>query len=463
MIFIAIFLPALLGFLSATLLLRNDSSPGLLERLSISYPLGAGIVAMQVFLMGIFRIPLVKGNMLIPVLGECALLAFVAVRSGTAVFRKQSSGPRREMIASRTTWMRKSIFILLILWVAAKLGSIFFETYLRPLCADDSWANWSAGAKIFYYSKSLLLDAPGADFFGGGVVGRFTAYPLLNTLTQVWISLCIGGFDDVLVKYWTPCYLLSMVLYLYVLISRELGRVETLAVLVLFLSSPLLSLHATEVYSDLPLSTYLLFVSGAFLNGMKYRHAQWKLVGLFSAMALFTKEEALFFILPVLISASIYVWRNALPAQRSAQILSLVAPLVYVAPWYTFKFSHFSGLGANSVHLRFTFHPEIILRVISDTLSLRSFNIFFVFLPVFALTSGRWSKQFFHLLFPTALFALFFLALYVCTTDYYAFFNVGTVFDRNLLTYYPIVTVLTVLLLKTSPNGPTYPVPARNS
>jgi hypothetical protein len=203
------------------------------------------------------------------------------------------------------------------------------------------------------------------------------------------------------------------------------------------------------VYSDLPLSVYLFLASMSFLYAMRGRHSYWFLLGLFSAEAMFTKDEALFFVAPLLLSACIFVWRTSDAAARRWQIVrSVVGPLLLVAPWYLFKFSHALGLGVNNIRWEFTFHPEIIKPVVLQVLSLANFNLFFIFPMVLVIIGGKPSREILHLFAATACYALFFIMLYVFTTFYYLHYSQGTVFNRNLLTYYPVVALLTVLLLK---------------
>jgi hypothetical protein len=448
----ALLLPSLLGFCILALLLRDDGNTPLLERLCLSFPLGAGFLTMQMFVLGLLRVPLTLPFTALPVAFEVIALSAWIARKRIPAIPKPSFGLIEELFSSRTGRARKAALALLALWAGIKLASVFVETGLRPIYAWDSWANWSVGAKLFYYAKSLLLDVPAADFFTRGAVLRITSYPVHNPLMQMWLSLWTGRFDEVLVKFWTPVYLLSMSLYLYQFAQRELNRIAAMGLLVIFLGSPLLSYHAVEVYSDLPLGAYLVFALASFLYAMRGRKSYWPLVGLFLAEAVFTKDEAVFFAAPLLLSAAVYIWRHAKErSERRALLVRLLAPLLLAAPWYVFKFSHALGLGADFIKLEFTFHPEIIWPALLGFLSLENFNVVLFFFPILLLVSGKPSREFLHLLFAVVCYAAFFLSVYVFTTFYYGHFLKGTVFYRNILTYYPGILLLTVLLLGKRP------------
>jgi hypothetical protein len=447
---IALILPTLLGFLTLAILLRNDHDAGLVERLCFSYPLGTGFLTMQMFVLGLLRVQLTLMNTSLPILTEILLLSVIIAIQKITVVPKLSFRLRDELLSPNTSRVKKVAVVLLILWACVKLLSVFLETGLRPIFAWDAWANWSVGAKLFYATKSLLLDSPPQDFFASGAVLRITAYPLHNPMMQMWISLWNGGFDEVLVKFWNPVYLLCLAVCLYLLAREELNNnIIALVMLVIFLSSQLMSYHAIEAYSDLALSVYLMLAAISFLHAMRGREAFWILTGVFSAEALFTKDEALFFVAPLFLSSVIYIWRNSIGIiNKRRQILKLALPLLLVAPWYFFKFSHALGLGANHIKLEFTFHPEIIFPALQQIYSLENFNVIIIFFPLFLLLSGKPSQEFLHIFFVMASFAAFFFALYIFTTFYYDHFSRGTVFFRNILTYYPVIGLLTILLLK---------------
>ncbi|MGC1455714.1 MAG: hypothetical protein WA946_11060, partial [Nitrospirota bacterium] len=301
-----------------------------------------------------------------------------------------------------------------------------------------------------YYSHGLLLDTSSDDFFGKGLLNRNANYPPHNPLMQVWMSLWIGSFDEVFVKFWSPVYLLAMSVYLYVVMARETSRLIALSMLVLFLSSTLLSIHSIDAYSDVPLSVYILFSLIMFLYAMRGNYGYWTLMGLFSAEALFTKDEAPFFVLPLFLAAAAFFWKNrsqgtVLP--KSA--VPLFASLLLAVPWFIFKFSHKLGFGADYVTVEYTFRPEMVLRVITLLASFQNFNVFFVFIPFLTILAGRPTKEFIFLATPVLSYAMFFILVYTLTVFFSGSLMFNTAIFRNVLTYYPSICLLTALLIKT--------------
>jgi len=462
---IAIFLPTLLGFFIIAVILRNDKDTPLGERIGLSFPLGAGILTLQMFLLGVLRVPLTLFNTTFPVLVELVGLATWIWRAGILLIPRPSSGLLAEITYPKNHWVKKCAFAILALWIGAKLGSVFLEASFRPIYSADSWRVWSACAKVFFNTHSLLLDVPAQDFFGKSAVRRIIFYPLHTNLIQVWMSLWMGTFDEVLIKFYNPIYFLSMAIGFYYISLREINRIAALTLLVIILSSPLLSYHSVEANSDLMLGVYIFFASAAFLKAMRGNSAYWILTGIYSAEALLTKQEAFFFILPLLLSAIGYLKFDIKRGSRKfAYILPLLVPLLAVIPWYIF--TAYYGLSwekmadwivnltssalvndPNRITEHLTFHPEIITGYLYWLVSLNNFNVIILFLPLLLITKKKIKKESLHILFPIVCYMVFFLLIYMFTS-YYAWFLIGTIFYRNILTCYPAICLLTILLLK---------------
>ena len=446
---VALVIPAILGFLIVSILLRDETTSGLSERLCMAYPLGMGLVTVQMFLLALGRVSLTLWYVAMPIMIEIVGLYLWIRKSKVVLVKTSSFGLFSEIFGADDHWLKKISLIVLIALVVIKIGSIFVETYLRPIFAWDSLANWSASAKAFYYSHGLLLDASPEDFFGKGLLNRNSNYPPHNPLMQVWMSLWIGHFDEVFVKFWSPIYLLAMSVYLYVFMARETSRLIALSMLVLFLSSPLLSIHSIEVYSDVPLSVYILFSLIMFFFAMRGKYRYWTLMGLFSAEALFTKDETPFFVLPLLLAAAAFFWQNRGqgPVLRKSAV-ALLAGLLLAVPWFVFKFSHNLGFGADYVTVEFTLRTEMVWKVFLLLTSFQNFNVFFLFFPILMILSGRPTKEFIFLATPVLCYVMFFILVYTLTAFFSGNLMFNTAIFRNSLTYYPSICLLTALLIK---------------
>lgn len=443
----AILLPALLGYGVIALLLRNDEASGLLERLSLGFPLGASLLTFQMFFLGLLRVPYSVSTLSLLIIAETAVLAVGMRQAGISLLPRPTFGLVKEIGSSKTGALARAAMAILVLWIVLKLGSVIAETLLRPIYAWDAWVNWSATAKLFLGAKGLMLEVPAADFFGRGAVSRIISYPLHNPLMQVWTGLWTGSFDDVLAKAWTPVYLLSAAGLLYSFAWREVGRLTSLVLTVLFLSSPLLSYHAIEVYSDFPLGVHFLFALISLLFALRGRDGFWPLVGAYAAAALFTKNEAPGFVFPLLLSAGVAIWSRRREAPVLGRAARVLTPLFLVAPWFVFKAVYSLSLTQDAHALEPVAQPGVLAKVAAEFLSLQNFNILFPALPVLFALHGRPTREVLHVAFPIVFYACFFIILYILIPYYYDTLFKGTVFFRNTLTYYPSAFLLAVLLL----------------
>lgn len=475
MTFIAILLPTLLGFLIISVILSNDTETYLGERIGFSFPLGTGIITLQIFLLGIMRIPLTWFTTTFPVAVEIISLSLFIYWKNILLIPKNPKPVLslfHEFRSPQYHWVKKCVIVILLIWITAKLSSALVLTGLQPIFSWDAWAEWTAGAKVFYHSHSLLLDAPQQDFFGKSAVHRIIYYPLHNPLLQLWISLWNGKFDEISVKFFSPVYFLCFAVCLYYIALRELNRVLAFAFLAIVLSSPLMSYHATELNSDLMLGVYLFLASASFLKAIRGNSAYWVLTGIFSMESLFIKEQGLFFVLLLVLSAIVYLKFDIKRGHRKVPILSLFIPFLAIVPWYIFI--HYYGLGFRSYYLDFcyplmtsifgedpnriseylTFHPEVLAGYLYWFVTLDNFNVIIFFFPLLLLAHGKLTKESRYLLFPLIGYMLLFIFIYMFTI-FFSWFKWGVIFFRNTLTFYPTACLLIILLLKKYTSMPT--------
>jgi hypothetical protein len=464
---ISIILPAILGFLILSVLFRNENETPFGERLGMSFPVGAGILTLQIFLLGVMRIPLTLRNTAMPVIIEIVFLGIFMFWKNIPIWpliSKPDSGLLSELMSARNHWAKKILLAILLLWVIAKIGSIFFLTSLRPVFSWDAWAEWTTAAKMFFYSQSLLLDVPAQDFFGKSAVHRIIYYPLHNPLLQLWISLWNNKFDDVFVKFCSPVYTLSATICLYYFCKREINCFISLALLVIFLSSPLLSYHSIELNTDVMLGTTLLLASISFLKAMRGNSSYWFLTGLLSAESLFVKIQAILFVLPLILSALAMLKHEKNMPLRNTSVFSLLIPFLGIMPWHIFVYYYglgffalhewgyktmmpFFGDDPNRINTYLTFHPEILLGYMYWFFTLNNFNVILFFSPILLIAHGKLTKESKHLLFPLILFMLSYIFLYIFTA-FFVFFKWGVIFFRNALTFYPTICLAIIILLK---------------
>lgn len=125
-----------------------------------------------------------------------------------------------------------------------------------------------------------------------------------------------------------------------------------------------------------------------------------------------------------------------------------VVSFLYILLWYVFRFFAYLPIGRDAVGCELVFEPDTLTLIIEQILSFSSFGVVFLFFVLILILNGKPSKEFLHLLIPLVCYAGFFIALYLFFGCYYITLKQGTVFFRNLLTYYP--SVLMLILICTS-------------
>lgn len=449
MVLIPVLLATLLGFGVASALLLRDKQTRLLERAALAYPLGLGLITIQMFLLGVAKVPLKLTTTAPLVITEVAVLCIW-------LFRQQAGFAGESISAdlSRRTHRGKNTKVLetiLTLWITIKIATVFVEASLRPIFSFDTFTNWSVRAKAFYYSGSLLLDPLAADFFGRGISHSLGNFPPLNPLAQVWMAQWLGSFDEVLVKFWSPFYLVSMVVYLYLIIAKELSRLFSLIIVVFLISSPLLALHATETMSDLPLAVYILFGLVAILNVSRGRMAYLPLIGIFSSLAMFNKAEGIIIALLLCVTCLVVLCQDSRLGKYSFRAVAIpfFLPYLLALPWLIFKFVYNLGLGPDPSTKVLYFNVIRTFEYITDFLVLQNFNLIFLFIPILLILYGRYDREILLMIVPIGTFALFFLSIYVFIA-YYADYSSGYSSNvyRNALTFYPSACLIMALLLK---------------
>jgi hypothetical protein len=407
------------------------------------------LITIQMFLLGLAGLPLKLPGISSLVIIEIICLLIWIYRLNINLLESHRD-PIIVISTGRFRLIKNIVESSCIIWIIVKLVSIFTETYLRPIYTFDAYVNWSVRAKVFYYSNSLLLDPSAYDFFGRGIIHSSGNYPPFNPLAQMWTALWIGSFDEVLVKIWMPAYLISAVVFLYIVALRDTNRIISLLLVTIFLSSPLMSLHATDILSDLPLAVYIFFALNAMQNVIRGRWAYLPLIGLFAVCAMFLKGEGMFIAIPLFIASCYVVWTEVRKGKypKISLVVSLFVPYLLIVPWMIFRYVHKLGYGIDERYSTIVFRPIMIWEYLRTIIELQNFNVIFIFIPIMLLFYGKFDRELSLMLLVIGFYLLFFLSVYV----FVAFYSDNNRFFegvfRNILTYYPASLLIITLLIK---------------
>ncbi|MFQ5442540.1 MAG: hypothetical protein ACE5EB_07440 [Thermodesulfobacteriota bacterium] len=459
-VLIALILPSVLGYLIVSLADGRGGRGGLGEKLAIGFGAGYGIVVYEIFLMGLAGIPLTLTFITAIIILSIFLLIVIRLRLPFGA----GASARIEGVTHQRDPFKIFFASALILWITLKVLFVLYGGLYFPILSQDTWWNWSGTAKFFFYSKSLVLDPSNEHFFGTGY-RPFLGYPLLNPLMQLWTALIIGDFHEALVKACMPVYYISCLAVVFFAVKKEGGFYAGLLTAFFLSAAPLMTYHAVDAYSDLPLAFYVLsgsvFLWRYMEEGGESRAA---LSGLLFAMGAFTKNEGVVYLAAGFMAITAF---NLLEKRREwKSILYFSVPaLLYIGPWLLFKayygigYGHGSGVGvgaedvAGGLVLSGALHPGVIPVFFKEIFLTINHGLVFPFLALIAVLGVRtlMRSNIKYLILIIILAAAVFLADYIVTDDFIFVFN-RTGMNRNALTFLPLsflaAGLLTSRLLK---------------
>lgn len=414
----------------------DEVSRGFLKKLALAYGLGTMLLTMEIFLLVfIFRLP-IKWLWLV--------LAVEVLVGGWQYFRRFGWDLVKRLKTEKKTisWL-EGVLTFLLVW---QIITVSVLAWLKPVTNWDSVAMWSFKAKVLFYHPQDFFNSTSPWFWQGQ---NHANYPWLVPLTQYWLTVANQGFNEVAVNFIFVGFFVSIIFLLYGYLRNYLNRVSSLLLVWLVATMPLVSIHAYTAYADLPLAFY---VGASFVltykwldtKNCKYLILAW----LFLAGAMFTKSEAIVFVIAHLIIL--------LLAKRGSGIswlkmfLSLVPALLVVAPWLGFKV--FYKLPLSNVGGGLGWHFEALARLGTDLFVAGSWNIWwYIFFGLSLLFIKQIIKdrslRLAYLLWCLALGG--FMLLYLLTEEY-QFVMDGTASSRNLLNFVPSSVFLIGLLLRQS-------------
>jgi hypothetical protein len=461
---IAFGLPSLCGYSLVGLAEGAKSSIHPVERLCLGYAAGLGLLTMEMFLLGLTGVKYTAITVSMPLV--ILTLIFIAAKR---LYSRRSllSEPENykceaEGFGGPDLYLGhpivKILSALIVAWICWKATFVLYEGFVRPIISQDTWWNWSSGAKLFFYEGGLLLD-PSSEFFFGKGYRLFLGYPLLNSLAQTWLSLMVGTFHESLAKAWVPFCYLSILGTFFFSVKREAGTVIALASLFLLSSAPLIFYHSIDAYSDLPLALFV-FSGGVllfrYMETGKCGYAA--LAGLFFSIGAFTKNEGVVFLFASAVSILIFSLTTKKGGLRG--LVSFAIPAIfYIAPWLIFKiyygigYGHGYGIGVGSVDeasgiiWSAEMHYEIIVPFFKELFFTVNHGLIFPFFALLTIIGLRTvlstNLKYLYLIIVMMICTLLFI--FIGTHDYVYVLNRTSV-NRAAITFLPLTFFVTALL-----------------
>lgn len=320
-------IPTIFGFLLLSLLLQQKNAHFLvLEKLSQSFALGLGAIALIMYGLGIvgFRIDLINICICIivlsvPILTYCLKNQCLAIKSAELKFSWPDLG----------VWGN-----LLLGLISLKVIFVFFSGLIKPLIDCDAFQFYSIVAKGLFYDKSFTL-AYLQQFIGDK--------PLLPFLAQGWTFIGMGMVNDAYLKLIPAVLFLCLLIIFYSVLRRSLDRNYALLFTWLLSTLPFLVYHATTAYADLTITFfysvgtfYLFLFMQEYSKKKQFNPSYLFLTACFLGLTVWAKKAGLVLAGIELIMLSIFLFINKAKLNKDHLKQIVIAGTIFVllvTPW----------------------------------------------------------------------------------------------------------------------------------
>ncbi|MFH1387625.1 MAG: hypothetical protein ABIH50_08165 [bacterium] len=197
-----------------------------LERTALAWGIGLGLLGMEMFVLSLFDIPL---NLLTSSLPALIIIGIFLL------FLKPKI--KLNILLPNISITESILFIL----IAVIVIYVFFDALVKPIVNfDDLWRQGAIAKLIFTTGKVLTPQA----------IELAGPHPYLNPLSQAWIYMGIGTWNDAIGKIVFPLCFVALILIFYFNLRQEMDRLKALFFTLLLTSFPLIIYHVGTAYSD---------------------------------------------------------------------------------------------------------------------------------------------------------------------------------------------------------------------
>jgi hypothetical protein len=402
------------------------------ERLLLGLSLAVGLIPLVLFFVLLVggRLGFVSGWFVLAGASVgLALWIADAHRSGWS----RPVGPTTQVspLRSPTQIMLAGIISVLVIekLVFAAIQGFSFPTYFW-----DAVANWNYRAKILHAAGRLDLDPHSDTFLGGGLAH----YPLGPSLFRAWLATLLGKWSEAAVAVHSTVIYVLLFGITWIRLAKRIRWWCGLVFAYLAISIPLMTYHAYAGYADLSVA---FFLAACLVYGYEYLTTRDSLSGLVSALflaaVLFTKNEGVVLVLPVLmVTVFMAVWSRRVALKPAASYLAIaIGPVV---PWIVLKAYLGLPYAPSEANAGLAFHAEGLPRLFAVVFLQGSFNLFglFFLLTVWLLAPVWWKTDVGFLALPVLLFFGAVLAAFLFTDNYEFLENQMTI-NRTLMIAMP--------------------------
>jgi len=305
-------------------LIRRDRSFALPEKAALSYIIGLGAITLQMFLYSICSIKFSVWRVLVPWFFILPLSMFFYYR--VKPFGKEAATKKKG------TFER-----FLIGGIIFQVFYAFFKALIKPEDSFDAIGNFAFKARMFFVESRIPYEV----FFNRTMDIQHSDYPLFVPLSEAWVSMFMGSWNDLFVKAIFPMFLVALLIIFYYTLKRIIGPRWALISTFFLATIPHLLNYATIGYADFAL---IMFYAASFLYlflWISYRRENKYLLlaALLSVLSLWAKNEGALLSLINISLLFLFAWlgRREMAKNEWLGIFSFIIIVVVLeTAWFVF-------------------------------------------------------------------------------------------------------------------------------
>lgn len=369
-----------------------------IEKFLISFLLGWTIFPSIFAIFGFINIPLnlISGTMLIAILTSIAKFANLLCKKEKKDILTKPINNNLSLEVSlslENKYLQKVIeYLLIILSVI-----LFFLIFLESAGDTDSYplqAIWGYKAMIIYKESTIPITL----FTDPTISYTHQTYPLCFPIMIAFSYMCIGEFNDSLIKLIPPTLGILLYFSIFSILKREgASKLVSLLLCFLFCSSGTFIISSTILYAENLLLLYILWGVYLIYRYLKNNELQFIILGyLFLASSAWIKNEGLVYFA----SAGAFVlflelFKYNKKSFITSLLLFLIPAILLILPWAFFKY--YINIPMRDFNLSQIFITQWTITLNTLILSSRKFlsNIFIELKN----SSGLWYIIIFSILF----------------------------------------------------------------
>ncbi|MBI5236611.1 MAG: hypothetical protein HY886_10245 [Deltaproteobacteria bacterium] len=371
------------------------------ERLLFAWPIGAGVVSLQMFFYSLASIPFSPAVIGWPWIGfTIALLAWRIA----AFFSNATRGGAWSFTFSTRYAASRSVALspletALVLVIVFQVVFSLMNLVALPVQGYDTWVIWFLKAKAFFIDSGVSAAFLSDPVYSNANPGAYE-YPILVPLLVSAGYVFMGYVDDRLVKIFFWLYYLNLLGAFYYFVRPFSTRLVALILCAMLATVPRIMEQAAfggAGYADMPLAVYFLAATGfGFRFFQEGKKNDFLLSALFLSIGAWTKSEGITFLASVLIIMSAYAVYTRRREGIKIVIPAVVIAVLFVLPWRLYvhtlpklSFTMVSELSVSTVLSNMERLPFILKVIVPKLFTANKYHITWALYAVLTLWGFR--------------------------------------------------------------------------